>query len=65
MPQICKILLFCKLFFTPSMAGERAKVSECIMDSTPLFEEFGNARTVRNNNSSRFGKFMKLQVSLV
>jgi myosin heavy subunit len=40
-----------------------ARVSECILDSTPMFEEFGNAKTLRNNNSSRFGKFISLQFS--
>ena len=41
-------------------SGLAAKLANMIIASSPLLEAFGNAKTVRNNNSSRFGKMMRL-----
>ena len=52
------------LQFLATIAANKSEgtigVEDRIMESNPLLEAMGNAKTLRNNNSSRFGKYMKI-----
>ena len=41
--------------------GAGAEVRDMLMSSNSILENFGNAKTLRNNNSSRFGKWMAIR----
>ncbi|XP_029956163.1 unconventional myosin-Ic [Salarias fasciatus] len=54
-----KILLYYAV--TCPTNDHMAALGERLLQSNPVLEAFGNAKTLRNDNSSRFGKYMDVQ----
>ncbi|KAG8575715.1 hypothetical protein GDO81_009651 [Engystomops pustulosus] len=49
-----------RYFATVSGSESEANVEEKVLASNPIMEAIGNAKTTRNDNSSRFGKYIEI-----
>ncbi|KAL0392637.1 UNVERIFIED_CONTAM: Myosin-8 [Sesamum radiatum] len=56
-----KMLMQYLAYMGGKVVTEGRSVEQKVLESNPVLEAFGNAKTVRNNNSSRFGKFVEIQ----
>uniref|UniRef100_A0A0N4W241 Myosin motor domain-containing protein n=1 Tax=Haemonchus placei TaxID=6290 RepID=A0A0N4W241_HAEPC len=55
-----KVIQYLAHVAAPRSSSSKGRLEEQLLQANPILEAFGNSKTIKNDNSSRFGKFIRI-----